>query len=85
MWLGKLNDSDSDVLLDTTKLPVVIVSDPTAEFRDLQISSQMFAIHVPQNYFNRCSDEVARIAEQAKRDGEDGGGLERGDKSKKND
>ena len=60
VWMGKpehTEDEESEMkVLDTATLPVVLVDDPTRAFRDMRISSQMFSIHVPQNYFHRCSD-----------------------------
>ena len=60
VWMGKLDHVEEDAgemkLHDTATLPVVLVDDPTRAFRDMRITSQMFSIHVPQNYFHRCSD-----------------------------
>ena len=50
VWMGKQGRREGD----GATAPVVVVDDPTATFRDLRISSQMFSIHVPQNYFQRC-------------------------------
>ena len=60
VWMGRVpwsgDRADSPSAHDTADLPVVVVDDPVAEFRDLRISRTMFSIHVPQNYLHRFSD-----------------------------
>jgi len=67
VWMDALKSGkEEEEGVDTAKIEVVVVEDPTAYLRDLRISKQMFAIHVPQNYFFRCSDAWERLASGSK-------------------